>query len=139
MAVPDPPRTPTPPSEEDDHVQANAVGLRQETHYAYSPGKFKYSRDDMLSPMSNTFAGNRQSPSYMASPSFPPSLNSPRAFGNATTLVDQGFHSRRKSVMNDIDGSQANGTENESGPFGFQTVEYTVGRPSSGKSVCLRN
>ena len=138
-AIPAPPRTPTPPSEEDDHVQADALGLQQETHNAYSPGKFNHGREDMLSPMSNTFAGNRQSPSYMNSPSFPPSLNSPRAFGNASTPVDQSFHSRRKSVMNDFDGSQVNGTENRPGPFGFQTVEYTVGRPPAGKSVRMRN
>ena len=138
-AIPAPPRTPTPPSEEDDQVQANALGLRQETHDAYSPGKINYGRDDMLSPMSNNFVGSRQSPSYVTSPSFPPSLNSPRTFGTAATPVDQGFNSRRKSVMSDLDGTQVNGTENKSGPFGFQTVEYTVGRPPGGKSVRMKN
>lgn len=136
MAIPIPPRTPTPLSEEDDHVQADALGLRQETNDAHSPGRSQYGREDMLSPMSNTFAGNRQSPAYMTSPSFPPNLSSPRGFGSPVTPVDQGLRSpRRKSAMADVDGSQANGTENKSGPFGFQTVQYTVGKPPAGKSV----
>ena len=138
MTIPIPPRTPTPPSEEDDHFQADALGLRQETHDAYSPGRPIYGREDMLSPMSNTFAGNRQSPAFVTSPSFPPSLSSPRAFGNPATPVDSGISPRRKSAMSDVDGAQANGSENQSGPFGFQTVQYTVGRPPAGKSVRTR-
>ena len=136
MTIPIPPRTPTPPSEEDDHVQADALGLRPETHDAYSPGRSQYGRDDMLSPMSNTFAGSRQSPAFVTSPSFPPSLSSPRALGSPAALVDQRLSPRRKSAITDVDGSQANGIENRSGPFGFQTVQYTVGKPPPGKSVC---
>ena len=139
MAIPIPPRTPTPPSEEDDHVPADALGLRQETHDAHSPGRAQYGREDMLSPMSNIFAINRQSPAFVTSPSFPPSLSSPRGFGGSAAPVDQGLRSpRRKSAITDVDGSQANGAENKNGPFGFQTVQYTVGKPPAGKSVCMR-
>ena len=133
-----PPRTPTPLSEEDDHFQADNLGLRQETHDAYSPGKCHYRHDDMLSPMSNTFAGSRQSPAFVTSPSFPPSLSSPRGFGNLAAPVDQGLSPRRKSAATEAEGSQADGTENKPGPFGFQTVQYTIGKPPPGKTVCMQ-
>ncbi len=129
MPIPAPPRTPTPPSDDNNDYQSDAVGLRKQNDDANSPNKLGFNHHDMLSPLSNHFPMNNsnrgtQSSAYLSSPVFPPNM-----------ADGYGAGSRRGSTVTEKDDTQPSGNENQSGPFGFQTVQYTVGRPLAGKSV----
>jgi hypothetical protein len=124
MPLPAPPRTPTPPPDE-DAPRRFGLGLDGEL----SPGRLGYDAN-ALSPMSATFPtkqfatlGPSDSVSQRATPT---TLYTPASatFPNTPASAVSG--------MDDMDSS-----DNTSSPFNFQSVTYAPGRPQTNKSVGL--
>lgn len=129
MPLPIPPRTPTPPPE--DNVEDHAVGLGLENQL--SPAKLGFN-PNALSPMSATFPPERygtlapnDSLSQRATPSTVFSPSSATFPYTPASAISGGSENETPSLS---------GSDNPRNPFNFQPVQYMPGRPQANKSVC---
>ena len=129
MPIPAPPRTPTPPPEDDE--KPVGLGLDQ----PYSPARLRFN-PDALSPLSATFPPERLS-----------TLGGPGASMSQrptpSTIFSPASSTFPYSPMSAMGGGSENGTPSLSGsekvqnPFNFQPVQYTAGKPAANKAVCI--
>jgi hypothetical protein len=133
MPIPQPPRTPTPPPDDDQHTDL-PVGLGLDDG---SPSKYGFTRDG-LSPLSATFASNVQQP-YGSLNSLPGSSHgSPRRSMISPASSNFAYSPYSTSAASESDTPGTGTSESFKNPFNFQPQAYTVGRPPAGKSggVC---
>lgn len=119
--IPLPPRTPTPPS--DDDAPYNPVGLGFEDQLSAARLGFD---QDALSPMSATFPSKQYAtlgPSDSVSQRATPTM--------LYTPASATFPYTPASIMSgtDVDAPSMSGTESTRNPFNFQSVTYQPGRP----------
>lgn len=127
LPMPLPPRTPTPPPDEDAPQEPVGLGLEGEL----STGGLGFD-PNALSPMSATFPskqyatlGPSDSVSQRATPTTlytPASATFPHTPASAMSGTDTGTTSM-------------SGTENARNPFNFQSVTYQPGRPQAKQNV----
>lgn len=120
--IPLPPRTPTPPLDDEDAPQQQPVGLGFEGEL--SAGGLGFD-PNALSPMSATF------PSKQFATLGPSDSVSQRATPTLYTPASATFPYTPASIMSgtDVDTPSMSGTENARNPFNFQSVTYQPGRP----------
>ncbi|KAG9206831.1 Endoplasmic reticulum zinc transporter [Epicoccum nigrum] len=119
--IPLPPRTPTPPP--DDDAPYNPVGLGFEDQLSAARLGFD---QDALSPMSATFPSKQYAtlgPSDSVSQRATPTM--------LYTPASATFPYTPASIMSgtDVDAPSMSGTESTRNPFNFQSVTYQPGRP----------
>lgn len=119
--IPLPPRTPTPPVD-DDAPQQPPVGLGFEGELSAGGPRFD---PNALSPMSATF------PSKQFATLGPSDSVSQRGTPTLYTPASATFPYTPASIMSgtDVDAPFMSGTEGARNPFNFQSVTYQPGRP----------
>ncbi|OCK92568.1 cation efflux family protein family [Cenococcum geophilum 1.58] len=126
MPIPAPPRTPTPPPEDDE--KPVGLGLDQ----PYSPARLRFN-PDALSPLSATFP-----PERLSTLGGPGTSMSQRP--TPSTIFSPASSTFPYSPMSAMGGGSENDTPSLSGsekvqnPFNFQPVQYTAGKPAANKA-----
>ncbi|KAH7138972.1 cation efflux family protein family [Dendryphion nanum] len=124
MPLPIPPRTPTPPPDEEASDQVSGLGFDNRL----SPGRLDYN-SNALSPMSATFSYGTLGPSDSLSQRATPST----VFSPASATFPY-TPASAVSGMTDTEPPSLSGSENVANPFNFQPVQYMPGRPQANKS-----